>query len=169
MQKLKLFKINWKFDRGFTIVELLIVMGILAVLATFFINGYTGTQRRARDAQRKSDLKQIANSLEIYFNDARRYPVESSGVIAGCPSTSSTPCTWGSGQFTDGVTIYFKTVPGETTTGYTYIYRSDANGTYYRLYARLENPDDPDIIVVSESGCHASGCNFAITSGNVTP
>lgn len=157
---------------GFTIVELLIVMGILAVLATFFVNGYTGTQRRARDAQRKSDLKQLANSLELYFNDYRRYPAESAGTIAGCPSTTSTSCTWGTGQFTDTKTIYFKSIPNEPTPANTYVYRSDAGGSYFRLYAWLENPDDPDIIVVAETGCNPTptpACNFAITSGNTTP
>jgi len=161
---------NWKLILGFTIIELLIVMGILAVLSTFFISGYTGTQRRARDAERKSDLKQIANSLELYFNDHHRYTAASGITIAGCPSTGPTSCAWGSGPFTDGTTVYFKIVPSDPSNGFTYVYRTDANGTNFRLYARLENSDDPDIITgLSENACHASGCNFAITSGNVNP
>jgi len=160
--------------KGFTIIELLIVMGIIAVLATFFIGGYTGVQRRARDGQRKSDLKQLANAMELYFNDYRRYPAESSTTIAGCPSTTTTSCTWGSGQFTDTKTVYFKTVPVDPTSStYQYIYRTDANGTYYKLYARLEVPDDPDINAsITQDGCHDDAptvCNFAITSGNTTP
>lgn len=166
---MRLTKKTKELPEGFTLVELLIVMGIMAVLATFFIGGYTGVQRRARDAQRKSDISQLAKSLELYFNDYRRYPAESSGLVAGCPSTTSTACTWGSGQFTDTKTIYFKTVPEDSTSGYTYIYRTNAGGTYYKIYARLENPDDPDIITVAETGCHSSGCNFAVTSGNTTP
>jgi len=154
---------------GFTIIELLIVMGILGVLATFFISGYTGVQRKARDANRKSDLKQIANAMELYFNDYRAYPDESSGQIVGCPSTTATACSWGTGQFTDTDTLYIKTVPGDPTPAWTYVYRTDANGTYYKLYAMLENPEDPDIISVAETACTGAACNFAITSGNTTP
>jgi len=155
---------------GFTLIELLIVMAIIGVLATLFIGGYTGTQRKARDANRKSDLKQIANSLEIYFNDHNRYPAESSGTIAGCPSTTSTSCAWGSGEFTDTLTVYYKTVPADplVASGGIYVYHTDANGTFYRLFARLENLQDSDIITTLES-CGTGGCNFAITSGNVNP
>ena len=161
--------------KGFTIVELLIVMSILAVLATFFISGYTGTQRRARDAQRKSDLKQIANSFEIFFSDHKRYPPASGTQIAACTynavAETGTACAWASGQFSDGTTVYFKTVPGDPSGGYTYVYRTDANGTNFKLYARLENPEDPDIITgLTENACHTTYvCNFAITSGNTTP
>lgn len=155
---------------AFTLVELLIVMGIMAVMATFFISGYTGVQKKARDATRKSDLNQLAKAMELYFNDYRRYPPESSGQIAGCPSTSSTACVWGTGQFTDTRTIYYKSVPADPVPAQTYIFRTDANGTYYKFYAELENPDDPDIISVAENGCSAiPACNFAITSGNTTP
>jgi prepilin-type N-terminal cleavage/methylation domain-containing protein len=159
---------------GFTLVELLIVMGIIGVLATFFIGSYTGVQRKARDANRKSDLAQLSKSLELYFNDYRRYPTaDASGKIMGCPSAPApVACDWNNtDQFTDGKTVYYKTIPGDPqfSLGAVYIYRTDANGTYYKLYAHLENSEDPDIITTSESGCATGGCNFAITSGNTTP
>jgi prepilin-type N-terminal cleavage/methylation domain-containing protein len=162
---------------GFTLVELLIVMGIIGVLATFFIGSYTGVQRRARDANRKSDLAQMSKALELYFNDYRRYPAaaaDASGKIMGCPYllAGSTACVWdNTDQFTDNRTVYYKTVPGDPqfNLGALYLYRTNANGTYYKLYAKLENPDDPDIITVSETGCFSGSCNFAITSGNTTP
>jgi general secretion pathway protein G len=156
---------------GFTLVELLIVMAIIGVLATFFIGSYTGVQKKARDANRKSDLTQISKALEIYYNDHRRYPAELSGKIAGCPSTGPTACDWdNTDQFTDGETVYYKTIPGDPHyPAAVYVYRSDSGGTYYKLYARLENSEDPDIILgLSESGCTGQ-CNFAITSGNAVP
>jgi type II secretory pathway pseudopilin PulG len=146
-------------------------MGIIGVLATFFIGGYTGAQKKARDANRKSDLNQLAKALEIYYNDYRRYPVESSGRIMGCPSTGPTACEWdGTDQFTDTKTVYYKTIPGDPNEaqGARYVYRSDASGTYYRLYALLENLEDPDRISTSES-CGTGNCNFAVTSGNTVP
>ena len=49
---------------GFTIVELLIVIVVIAILAAISVVTYTGIQQRARDSQRKSDLDYIAKALE---------------------------------------------------------------------------------------------------------
>ena len=54
---------------GFTIVELLIVIVVIAILAAISIVAYTGIQQRARDSHRKSDLAVIAKALQIYQVD----------------------------------------------------------------------------------------------------
>src|SRR5688572_14157463 len=96
---------------GFTLVELLVVIAILGVLATIALAAFRSSQGRGRDAQRKSDLKQISSALELYYSDYGKYPDSISGMVAACPSTSQTGCTWGSGAFTDGKTVYFKVMP----------------------------------------------------------
>ena len=53
-----------KTARGFTIVELLIVIVVIAVLVATTIVAYNGIQKRARDSQRKSDLVQIDKALK---------------------------------------------------------------------------------------------------------
>ncbi len=53
---------------GFTLVELLIVMSLISVLVTIGIVSFRGSQLRARDTQRKADLKQYQNALEVYAN-----------------------------------------------------------------------------------------------------
>lgn len=58
-----------KTTSGFTIVELLIVIVVIAVLAAISIVAYTGVQQRARDSQRKSDIAQIAKALQLYAAD----------------------------------------------------------------------------------------------------
>jgi len=55
-----------KYLPGFTLIELLIVIAILAVLATFFIGNFGGAGAKARDAERKSDLKQYQSSLTSF-------------------------------------------------------------------------------------------------------
>jgi prepilin-type N-terminal cleavage/methylation domain-containing protein len=50
--------------RGFTIVELLIIIAVITVLAAISIVAYNGVQSRAYDATRRSGLKQIATALE---------------------------------------------------------------------------------------------------------
>ena len=56
-----------KKAHGFTIVELLIVIVVIAILATISIVTYVGIQNRARDTQRKQDVASIARALEMYY------------------------------------------------------------------------------------------------------
>ena len=63
-----------KSSSGFTIVELLIVIVVIAILAAITIVAYNGIQSRARDAQRAQDGKTIAKALELYHIDKRAYP-----------------------------------------------------------------------------------------------
>lgn len=51
---------------GFTIVELLIVIVVIAILATISIVAYTGIQARAHDTKRASDINQIKKALVAY-------------------------------------------------------------------------------------------------------
>lgn len=51
---------------GFTIVELLIVIVVIAILATISIVAYSGIQARARDSKRTNDIAQIKKALLAY-------------------------------------------------------------------------------------------------------
>jgi len=55
--------------RGFTIVELLIVIVVIGILAAITIVAYNGIQARARDNIRINDLSEIAKSLQLYAID----------------------------------------------------------------------------------------------------
>lgn len=70
-------------QKGFTIVELLIVIVVIGILAAITIVAYNGVQQRARDAQRKSDLATIAKSLELYNIDKGNYLYTGSGCGSG--------------------------------------------------------------------------------------
>lgn len=61
--------------KGFTIVELLIVIVVIGILAAITIVAYNGIQQRARDAQRATDIKTIAKALELYKVQTGNYPV----------------------------------------------------------------------------------------------
>jgi prepilin-type N-terminal cleavage/methylation domain-containing protein len=50
-------------QRGFTIVELLIVIVIIAILAAISIVGFTGIQKRAADSKRDSDINQYYKAI----------------------------------------------------------------------------------------------------------
>lgn len=53
--------------KGFTLVEILVTIAIIGVLTTAGIASYSGSQKRARDAKRKIDLRAVQNALEQYF------------------------------------------------------------------------------------------------------
>lgn len=55
-----------KDQKGFTIVELLIVIVVIGILAAITIVAYTGVQNNARKADAQSMAKEIANKVEIY-------------------------------------------------------------------------------------------------------
>lgn len=61
-------------SRGFTIVELLIVIVVIAILAAITIVAYNGIQARARDNIRYQDVKSIMKALELYKADKGYYP-----------------------------------------------------------------------------------------------
>ena len=60
---------------GFTIVELMIVIVVIAILAAISIVAYTGVQGRAYDTTVQSDLRGFANQLEMFRAATGNYPV----------------------------------------------------------------------------------------------
>ncbi len=63
-----------KSKSGFTIVELLIVIVVIAILAAITIVAYNGIQQRARDSRMMGDLTSASKQLELYAVDNSRYP-----------------------------------------------------------------------------------------------
>ncbi len=58
--------LNPKSRSGFTIVELLIVIVVIAILAAISVVAYGGIQQRARDSQRAQDMATIKKTLLMY-------------------------------------------------------------------------------------------------------
>ncbi len=74
-------------SKGFTIVELLIVIIIIGILAALVLNSFRGVQERARDTERQTDINAQQSQLEVYFTDNGEYPtlanVQDDGWISG--------------------------------------------------------------------------------------
>jgi general secretion pathway protein G len=60
--------------RGFTLVELLIVLAIVALLLTIVTPRYFSSLERAKEVTLKEDLKIIRTSLDRFYGDRGRYP-----------------------------------------------------------------------------------------------
>jgi len=60
--------------RGFTFIEVALVIAILAVVATIAVPRYSDYRDRVRTAQAVTDIKEIEANLQSYFTDNRGYP-----------------------------------------------------------------------------------------------
>lgn len=68
-----------KHQKGFTIVELLIVIVIIAILAAITVVAYNGIRERATDSMVKSDLDQATKQIALYRAQYDAYPVGNAG------------------------------------------------------------------------------------------
>ena len=87
-----------KNPSGFTLVELLVVVTIIAVLAIIGLIIFTGVQRNVRDARRRADINAIAKAMEVNYNNATGVYIAlaatafSAGSIPQDPIKTTTNC-----------------------------------------------------------------------------
>lgn len=60
--------------RGFTLIELMVVITIIGLLATTILASMQSSRAAARDAQRMQEARQLVTALELYRNSLGRYP-----------------------------------------------------------------------------------------------
>jgi len=121
--------------RGFTIVELLIVIVVIGILAAITIVAYNGVQQRARDSRRKQDVEVIAKSLELYYIDNGKYPTSSGSTAINASWSTTADSSWA--NLATQLKPYANNLPADPvstpnvsflTGGYNYSYYSDPNG-----------------------------------------
>lgn len=64
---MKLALPNRDSQKGFTLIELMIAIAIVAILATVGLTIFTGSQKSARDTKRRADIEAIANAFESHY------------------------------------------------------------------------------------------------------
>lgn len=149
--------------KGFSLIELLVVISILAVLATIGFFAYKTIFQGARDTKRQSDLKSIQSALEQYRSDQFHYP-------------QSTEIQFGKSFPLNGSKIYLRTVPCDPKTDNSdcsksnypqYLYQPSTGCDTtkclnYCLHAQLENPNAS---ITTPDNCKSipPPYNFAVT------
>ena len=68
-------------ERGFTLIELMIVVAIIAILAGILIPNFVNARAQAQTAACESNLRSIATALELYYADNQVYPTASGAAV----------------------------------------------------------------------------------------
>jgi len=124
---------NNKNFSSFTLVEMLVVVAVVGILASALLVSLGGSRAKARDARRISDLREVQNALELYYDREEKYPVV---------SNPGSPSSWDELKeelASEGITSHIPDDPineGE----YIYVYANCGinNNQEYMLRARLE-------------------------------
>ncbi|MBM3282806.1 prepilin-type N-terminal cleavage/methylation domain-containing protein [Candidatus Gottesmanbacteria bacterium] len=119
-----------KIQVGFTLLEVLVVIAIIAILITIGIASFSTVQKKGRDSKRKSDLKEVQTALEQYYSVCGyNYPVPTGfytqGIICSSPSIAIMPA------------------PPSDPRVVTPYYCSACNSTSYTICAQLESEPTP--------------------------
>ena len=125
-------------SKGFTIIELLIVIIVIAVLATISIVAYNGSQDRAEYAHAASDMKHINDALLVYKAQNGSYPSTGGAYVYQNSPNGGSTCggsTLNTTFLSMLVPSYLDTMPvGKTKSSYTcFSYAYISNGTDYKL------------------------------------
>jgi general secretion pathway protein G len=138
---------------GFTLIELMIVISIIAVLATLGVTNFSAATRRARDSVRKSDVSAISQALVLRRSDHGSYPPQNAaGAMTDAVRDSLQP-------------TYIRELPIDPMTGTRYFYRADAAGRRFALCARLEMASGN----YNGTGITITNGRCATTGGNCNP
>ena len=87
--------------RGFTLIEILVVIVILGVLAALIVPNVIGRPDEARATVAKSDIAAIMSALKLYRLDNQRYPTGEQGLAAlvAKPEQPPLPPNWKPGGY----------------------------------------------------------------------
>lgn len=126
-----------KTKKGFTLLELMVAMGIIAILAAMSVYGISIVQQSLRNTQRRKNLEDINLALNQYFESYGSYPLTSNNTfqltVEGVSINGQTVVEFsGAGKAQSGET---------TSSGSAYCYIPVANGGSYQLGVDLEGTE----------------------------
>jgi len=135
--------------KGFTLVELLIVIAIISILTALIITNIYSSRGKARDAKRISDIAQLQLALEQYFNKFGVYPDLQARLVSD----------------------YISVLPKDPDSGLTYTYNRSNDKYDYVLSANLEYvngatadslPEDPYQNIPVKIFCNPIGLVYCV-------
>lgn len=147
--------------RGFSIIELLVVIVVIGILASISLSTFNGAKIRTRDSRRKVDLQTVKIAMSLFKRDKNVYPnfagiVGANTDVADCVVGSDRTVSWTSLQ--SQLANYLSILPtdprgkcgGEhpwtiSSNGNVYAYEiNSVNPIAYSFWAALENANDAE-------------------------
>ncbi len=81
-------------EKGFTLVELMVVVAILAILAALAVPRISNATDSAKQAQIMSDLRTIDSAITMYYTDVGTYPASIASLVTTATVSGSTKGPW---------------------------------------------------------------------------
>lgn len=159
--------------KGFTIVELLIVIVVIAVLVAVTVVAYNGIQQRARNSQVISGVNQYIKALRMYVVDKGQLPITSGSGCLGAGYPSDQCWTGPNGTRTVNTTLDTNLsifLPNKPTLATRAMQVTNATPPDMRLGATLSNAATGQIVFYLEGAdqnCTIAGAT-AVTELNTT-
>lgn len=127
-----------KMKKSFTLLEMLIVLGIIALVLSVLSVSFATTQKKSRDAKRKGDLKALQSGLEQYYATCNfTYPTGTLSTSVACGASPA----------------IIPTVPKDPKTGVVYTYSptgTSPNIVGFGICTTLESESPSSYCVVSQ-------------------
>jgi|GEM_PF-2021607 len=162
--------------RGFTIVELLIVIVVIGILAALVLNTFAGIQGRAHDSSVKNDLKNISKALAAYktTSPTNAYPSGATGAdvravleslnIKIAPNSYSTEANSNLVYFDEVGTTYM--MLAKSKSGMVYKISGEQSAPTEYSGATYPFPGSSFSNIRTENGLTSGGVNYVVYVGN---
>lgn len=165
-----------KFQRGFTLVEILIAISIIGIAFGVVISSASYLQKSSRNTQRQSDLVNIQGALQQYYADQQFFPMSTGANSLNLSSQAAIASNVGNPAFTGTNNVYLKLTPDDPLGSQNYLYKAfisnDLTNTtacdnatssttkcqYYILCSYLE-----DSSLASDADCTPGTFNYKLT------
>lgn len=123
--------------KSFTLLEMLIVLGIIALILSVLTVSFSTTQKKSRDAKRKGDIKALQNGLEQYYATCNfAYPT---GTL---PVGTALAC--------GGATPIISVIPTDPKSGTGYTYTTSGSSDFSICTSLLEAESSPTFCLYNQ-------------------